>query len=177
MRHIPPKKISALLDKELTGIAAVRAEQHLAGCAHCRLVRDEMLSIDQMFRAPTPAEPPVRLWDRIASRLGAPEPARPDWLSAPAIAERFAWAREQVWAMALVLVLTCCVSIFYWSSENARRQQLAQIDRICQTLLPPDVKSYNPFTESPLNHTAINPFVIGGQDAAVSPAEKPREKR
>ncbi len=178
MRHIPPKKISAWLDSEMTGPAAAQVERHLAECAECRSLQDEMLALNQLFRTPAPAEPPARIWNGVASELGTPQEVRHRWLSGSGvIAERFSWAREQMWAAAAILLVMCCVTVFYWSSENAKRQQLAQIDRICETLLPPDVKSYNPFTESPLNHTAINPFTLGRQDVAVVPADKPGVKR
>jgi negative regulator of sigma E activity len=90
----PTARLSALVDGELDGPDRTEAEAHLAACAECRAIVDDLRALAASAAAwPTPA-PPVDLWPGVAARL---EPRAPGVVSfAPAGAARTAWRAQRV---------------------------------------------------------------------------------
>ena len=67
----PTARLSALVDGELDGPDRTDVEAHLAACADCRAVVDDLRTLLAGAAAwPTPA-PPADLWPGIAARLDA----------------------------------------------------------------------------------------------------------
>lgn len=83
----PETELSAFLRGELSGREYDRVAHHLAGCAECRGVRDDLQHILRDLGRTTPA-PPAVAWARYRAELQdkravRARPARPWWWPAP----------------------------------------------------------------------------------------------
>jgi hypothetical protein len=157
--HLPEERISALLDHQLDGDDASRAEQHISNCDHCRAVRDGLSAVDRLFRKVEVLEPPAYLWAKISAGLDEAASAEEGWFARLVTPfAREAWVRTQVWALAAALMLAGTVGVLHWSTVRSERRQLAEIDITYQKILPQNAESYNPFATSPQIDTGKNPF-------------------
>jgi len=66
------------IDGKLEGGALREAEGHLASCAKCRGLAQELASIGASMRDAPREEPPARIWEKIRTAITVPErePAR-----------------------------------------------------------------------------------------------------
>ncbi len=176
--HVSRKQISSWLDGQLRPKAMASIGRHLDQCPVCRSARDEMFEVDRAFRQTAVLEPPERLWAEISSSLSrAGQSPAGRFSTVGIVAGRPAWLRADVWALAATLLFGCSLAIVHWSSAYKERQRLAQIDRAYRNLLPPNAESFNPFTASPLNDVARNPFTLPGRNSLAKPSSKPGVKR
>jgi Putative zinc-finger len=65
-------RLSEYLDDELTPDERRGLEAHLAGCADCTAMLDELTRVVERARTLTPRPPQADLWNGIAERIGAP---------------------------------------------------------------------------------------------------------
>ncbi len=166
--HLSEEQISAWLDHQFEDDTRRSAEQHLAGCDHCRAVRDGLSAIDQLFRNAEVIEPPPRLWSKISAGFEDATVENAGWFSRlRSTFAKNAWVRAEVFALAATLVIGCGIAVMHWSTLRTERQQLAEIDLTYQKLLPQNADSYNPFATSPRIDTATNPFRSRDADAGA----------
>jgi hypothetical protein len=90
------------LEHELAPDARSEAEAHLARCARCRALVDDLTAITRSAAAPPPLEPERDLWAGIAARIEAPVIALPAGGARPA-GRRRRWASFAAAAAALVI--------------------------------------------------------------------------
>ena len=91
----PTARLSALVDGELDGPDRRDIEAHVAACAECRAVVDDIRALTTSAAAWHTPAPPVDLWPGIAARLEAQPPGvLPFAPPAPAIAA--AWRSRRV---------------------------------------------------------------------------------
>jgi anti-sigma factor RsiW len=88
-------RLSDYIDAALPGGERSEVERHLAGCASCRDVLEELRAVTQAARSLGPLEPPRDLWPGVAERLDARSPRTGGagfspfgrgWLAAAAVA-------------------------------------------------------------------------------------------
>ncbi len=169
--HLSEEQISAWLDHQLEDDAAGSVEQHVAGCDHCRAVRDGLSAVDRLFRKAEVVEPPSYLWSKISADLEDAELENAGWFSRlTSTFVRNAWVRAEVLALAATMVIGCSVAVLHWSAIRTERRQLAEIDFTYQKLLPQNAESYNPFAISPRIDTGRNPFRVSDTDAGSKSA-------
>lgn len=70
-------RIDELVDGTLEGAARRELDAHLAGCAECRALADDLLAIRRAAGHLPPLVPPDRIWQQIAPRVAAPVAAAP----------------------------------------------------------------------------------------------------
>lgn len=66
------ERLSEYLDGDLSTAERDTCEQHLAGCAECARVLEELKAVAAAARALPAAPPPAGLWDAIEERLETP---------------------------------------------------------------------------------------------------------
>ncbi len=156
--HISKEQISAWLDSQLTDKSLRQIAEHFSICPDCRTVRDEMSSVDQMFREMEVLDPPAYLWSKISAGVDAADTSTGGWIRRHGFVwAKPLWLRVEAWGLAAVLVIGCGVAVMHWSNSRTVRQQLAEIDRAYRTLTPQNAESYNPFATSQID-TSRNPF-------------------
>ena len=75
-------RLSAYVDRELTGAEMLSVRAHLSICEMCRIEEDGLRRLKQVLAASPAPEPPADLADRLMASILAdrkPEPARPKW--------------------------------------------------------------------------------------------------
>jgi hypothetical protein len=97
MSCIDDLELSDYVDGALTGERLREVEDHLAGCATCRSLVEDLQSIQLTARTLETIAPPPYLWTRIAAQLETP-PASQGWASL------FAWQGLAATAATLVIV-------------------------------------------------------------------------
>jgi anti-sigma factor RsiW len=114
--------LSDLVDGRLDAEQLAEVERHLASCAGCRAVADDLRRLRaEAARLPV-QQPPARVWAQIAARL--PEATPPAWrrtlarvVGTPGL--RLAWGAGATLLAAVVLVLA--VVLPQWRGQPARQ--------------------------------------------------------
>lgn len=132
-------ELEDFLDGELEIARQAQIRTHLAQCARCAAVRDELVGEQEVFTQfyeQTALEPSAALWNAIRARIGA----EPSTIKPPATEKRrlktlpgFAslnWLLRPVMlrqtAFALVLIaLSVAATLFFLKRDDERRQELA----------------------------------------------------
>ena len=70
-------RIDELVDGTLDGAARRELDAHLATCAECRAVAEDLLAIRRAASHLPPLTPPDRIWQQVAPRVAAPIAAAP----------------------------------------------------------------------------------------------------
>lgn len=65
-------EISEYVDGALPPTSCAEVEAHLAQCAPCRAIEDDLRRLHALARTLTPLEPPSQVWHRIAVRIESP---------------------------------------------------------------------------------------------------------
>lgn len=98
-------RLSEYLDGDLSTAECDACEQHLADCAECARVLEELKGVAAAARALPPTSPPAELWDTIDARLETPVLAmRPRAEIRERLARRWTFSGGQLAAMAACLV-------------------------------------------------------------------------
>jgi hypothetical protein len=105
----PETELSALLRGELSGPAYDRVTQHVAGCAECRSVRDDLQTILRDLGRTVPS-PPTVAWARYRAELHEKRVAR-------AGQRRSAWWR---WPAPLALATGLAAVLVFLALEGGR---------------------------------------------------------
>lgn len=177
-RHPPEEQISAWLDHQLDAAESWLIEDHLAGCAECTRIKEEMSVTTSVFRQMEVFDPPPHLWSRVVVSLNEAEPEVGRRFGALFMHSQWSgWLRPQIVALAATLIIGCGVGLIHWLTVRTERRQLAEIDRTYHILLPQNAESYNPFAVSPWTNADLNPFANNGNGAATraysgSPAKR-----
>jgi predicted anti-sigma-YlaC factor YlaD len=97
MRHLSDR-LSGYLDGTLTSDEAAAVAAHLAECAECRGILDDLQAVRSLLRTVPHRAPPPSLLPRTLARVGAASPPRrrPYWLVAAATAAVAGWLVLQV---------------------------------------------------------------------------------
>ena len=66
------------IDGKLEGGAFREAEEHLASCAKCRGLAQELASVAESLRNVRREEPPARIWEKVRAGITVPE-REPAW--------------------------------------------------------------------------------------------------
>ncbi|MEK7330367.1 MAG: zf-HC2 domain-containing protein, partial [Candidatus Eisenbacteria bacterium] len=69
MKHLTSEKLSAHLDRALTGHAAEKAERHLAACEECRRALAALVAQDAGLRPALTHDPGEAYFERFAGRV------------------------------------------------------------------------------------------------------------
>ena len=111
-------RIDELVDATLDGAARRELDAHLATCAECRAMAEDLLAIRRAAGHLPPLTPPDRIWQQIAPRVVAPIAAAPR--PAPNWRERLAVP------LAIAAVLLAAVAITsvmrQWRNPSASSQ-------------------------------------------------------
>lgn len=98
--HLSTEAAAAYVDGRLPHAGQVRADTHLARCAHCRREVGDQREARRALRGSGPIQMPRDLLERLRSLEDAPDPpTRTDHASAAAPDRRIDWARllRRVW--------------------------------------------------------------------------------
>ena len=99
------ERLSEYLDGDLSTAERDACEQHLAGCAGCARLLEELKGVAAAARALPPTPPPAELWNAIEARLETPVLAmRPRAEIRERLARRWTFSAGQLAAMAACLV-------------------------------------------------------------------------
>jgi len=113
-------RIDELVDATLDGAARRELDAHLATCAECRALAEDLLAIRRAAGHLPPLTPPDRIWQQIAPRVVAPIAAAPRPAPAPNWRERLAVP------LAIAAVLLAAVAITsvmrQWRNPSASSQ-------------------------------------------------------
>lgn len=159
MKHIKREQISAYLDGQLDSREIPALETHLRDCGDCRMLRDELLEISDLFRRAERLEPSPYLWNRIAADLDK-EPASTHSFIPFLVSglRRYSW-NFRLASATLVVVILAGAALFVGSSRRlADRAALADIDRTYKSLATLDAETYNPFGSALPQELETNPF-------------------
>ncbi len=158
MKHIGKEQISACLDAQLNDSERLALEAHLRDCGHCRMLRDELLEVSNLFRQAERLEPSPYLWNRIAADLDTEPDAPPSFISSLVSGlRRYSWSLRLASAT-LVVVMLAGAAVFLGSNRFAERAALADIDRTYKSLAGLDPETYNPFGSGLPQEWDANPF-------------------
>lgn len=164
--------LSAALDGEVTPEERSRLEAHLASCASCRALREELMGLHAAC-AHLDAQPPAQLREQILTHLPPQRPARPS----SAI-----WRRWGAMAAAFVLVATAAWRLPRLLQNNSVQSgNAAPAAPGVEETLPAqtDVQTYGSVSPTPLpdpsayveNDAVSANSVLGA--GAVSPSPEP----
>lgn len=99
------ERLSEYLDGDLSTAERDACEQHLAGCAECARMLEELKAVAAAARALPAAPPPAELWNAIEARLETPVLAmRPRAEIRDRLQRRWTFSVGQLAAMAACLV-------------------------------------------------------------------------
>jgi hypothetical protein len=105
--------IGELVDGGLEGDAAKHLERHLAECAGCRELSEDLLRLRQAASSLPPITPPERVWTELKRRLEAEQaPAYHRWFALPL------WRPALALAAVLTLVVGSTVGVRWFVSEE-----------------------------------------------------------
>jgi hypothetical protein len=111
-------RIDELVDATLDGAARRELDAHLATCAECRALAEDLLAIRRAAGHLPPLTPPDRIWQQIAPRAAAPIVAAPR--PAPN------WRERMAVPLAIAAVLLAAVAITsvmrQWRNPSALSQ-------------------------------------------------------
>jgi hypothetical protein len=111
-------RIDELVDATLDGAARRELDAHLATCAECRALAEDLLAIRRAAGHLPPLTPPDRIWQQIAPRVAAPIVAAPR--PAPN------WRERMAVPLAIAAVLLAAVAITsvmrQWRNPSAPSQ-------------------------------------------------------
>jgi anti-sigma factor RsiW len=96
------ERLSDYLDDELTPDERARVDAHLAGCAECRLVLEDLRRIVAAAGRLPGSLPERELWDGVAERIGAPGRIVPFQVKTRRL---FSFTAPQLAAAGIVLML------------------------------------------------------------------------
>jgi len=159
MEHFKRELISPYLDDQLSSRENLALETHLRDCVDCRILRDELLEISNMFRKVERLEPSPYLWNRIAADMDKQSSSTHSFI--PSLVPSL---REHSWNLRLAFVTLVAVILagaaMYIGSDNrhAGRAALADIDRTYKSLAALDPETYNPFGSGLPQELETNPF-------------------
>jgi len=187
MNHLPEDLISQWLDRELDPRQSAMVQEHLDGCEYCHALKEEMAEVSRVFREAEVVAPPSYLWTRIAAQLGEekremqPATSWRGWLvsSVPGVRQP-AWLRTAVWVPAAVLFLAIGLTVAYMeyaSVMQARVAGISEIDRAHNALLAVNNKTHNPFHESTVSDSGMNPFAQNSLKDQANPFRTPSDHR
>lgn len=181
------KRLSAYLDGEVTPVECASIEGHLAGCAGCRTLREELARSTQMLaNAPEPhwaSDSTDQLVGRLRAQLARERPAPP----AHAMAGQVAAARDGFNWRALVLPLAAVVLVVavpgLWmtgvrreSARNAKAPGAVAADAekmATARAVAPEPAALAPAPQASL--AAVAPAVTANAVAVAAPAAAPAE--
>lgn len=107
------ERLSEYLDGDLSNAERDACEQHLAGCAECAGVLEELKAVAAAARALPGAPPPAELWNAIEARLETPVLAmRPRAEIRERLARRWTFSAGQLAAMAACLVAVTAAAMW-----------------------------------------------------------------
>lgn len=107
------ERLSEYLDGDLSTAERDACEQHLAGCAECARVLEELKGITAAARALPPTPPPADLWNAIEARLETPVlTMRPRAEVRERLARRWTLSVGQLAAMAACLVAVTAAAMW-----------------------------------------------------------------
>lgn len=119
-------QLSDYLAEELAEGPRVRLEEHLAGCASCREVLDELRAVIALAKAGEELEPPRDLWPEISAAMASGEhrnePEESDVIALPTARKRpvgISWSPPRLVAAAAGLVLLTAGST-WWVASGLR---------------------------------------------------------
>ena len=76
MSHLSATQLHDYFDKELTPDAIIAADQHLAGCARCRVRLSSLADLEDQLQCLEDPEPQPELYDRLVRSLRERESGR-----------------------------------------------------------------------------------------------------
>jgi anti-sigma factor RsiW len=125
--HPNETTLNEFVDGALDPAAAREVEQHLASCAECRRVVDDLREITRTAASLDPRQPPARAWSRIerAIRLEAHDAETRAVETTGAARRRFSRGVISALAAAAVLVIAAVVGIRYAAQRPAPREDAA----------------------------------------------------
>ena len=124
-------QLSDYLDDELSPAERAAMDEHLAGCAACRAVLDELRRVSVRARGLRDRDPDADLWPAIARKIGHPEAAEDDPTDELAARrrKRIGFDRRWLWpgaAAAAVLVLG--IGIGRFTAPGPERLPTARVE-------------------------------------------------
>lgn len=144
-------RLSDHLDGALDARERASVEAHLEGCPECSAILDDLREIAEAAARLPDREPTVDLWEGIAARIGAADPAIG---TAP---RRFSFSLPQLVAAGIALV--AATSAIMWHVRPD-----APADREVATVEPPVL------TDAPVSFAAY--AMAPGSDAAIAELER-----
>jgi anti-sigma factor RsiW len=159
MEHIKKEQISAYLDGQLDSREGLALETHLRDCGDCRMLRDELLEVSNLFRKAERLEPSPYLWNRIAADLNKEPTSTHSFIPSLVFGLRRHRWNFRLASATLVVVMLAGAALFIGSNSRlADRAALADIDRTYKSLATLDPETYNPFGSGLPQELEANPF-------------------
>ncbi len=118
--------LSPYIDGMLESSQVVQVEEHIAGCASCRLEYEKLRAAVEMVRGLPEVLPPVEFHDNLRRKLQS--------LPKPSVAGRqtslicrLAWGKwSKTLAVAAVLFLSVCITTLWYDTHNGLLPDVAQ---------------------------------------------------
>src|SRR5580765_227449 len=122
-------RIDELVDGTLDGVARRELDAHLATCAECRALAEDLLAIRRATSHLPPLTPPDRIWQQIAPLVAAP--------IAPAPGPTPNWRERLAVPLAIAAVLLAAVAITSVMRQWRNSPAPSQTPSAATTAAPP----------------------------------------